>query len=271
MAFKLAKIVDSDGQDLSTLLGIGLAFAMIMAAILFSGSGAAYIDFPSALIVLGGTLAIVIACYSFDEFLSTFEAVGKTVLHNLPDLRDEVEKLLNLSDLARKNGILSLQNHPTLSAASPFLEKGLSHAMDGMEPARIESIMTQATASMAERHRKSVAILKKCAEVAPGMGLIGTLLGLVQMLKSLNDPSSIGPAMAVALLTTLYGAVLSFLVFTPLATKLERNSRREIMLNHIYIKGVLSIAALESPRTLEALLNTILPPSSKAYYTGSMI
>jgi len=119
---------------------------------------------------------------------------------------------------------------------------------------------------MAERHSRGVGILRRSAEVAPAMGLIGTLIGLVQMLGKLDDPSSIGPAMAVALLTTFYGAVLANMVFSPLAGKLERNSKSELVVNRLYIITAASIGRGENPRRLEMLLNTILPPSQRLHY-----
>jgi len=120
--------------------------------------------------------------------------------------------------------------------------------------------------AIADRHNKGADILRRAAEVAPAMGLIGTLVGLVQMLGNLDDPSAIGPAMAVALLTTFYGAVLGNMVFAPLASKLERKSDEEALLNEIYLLGITSIARQESPRRLEVLLNTILPPANRISY-----
>jgi len=130
----------------------------------------------------------------------------------------------------------------------------------------VESILHKEMMSTLQRHYKSANVLKKAAEFAPAMGLIGTLIGLVQMLGNLSDPASIGPAMAVALLTTFYGAVLANMVFAPLSTKLERNSTEEAMINNIYVMGAASIGRQENPRRLEMMLNSILPPAKRIQY-----
>jgi len=145
----------------------------------------------------------------------------------------------------------------------PFLGQALQLVVDGTPGDEIERILRRDIGAMAQRHLKSASILRKAAEVAPAMGLIGTLVGLVQMLGSLNDPGAIGPGMAVALLTTFYGAVLANMVFSPLASKLERNSEEELLLLNLYLTGAASIGRLENPRRLELLLNTLLPPAKR--------
>jgi chemotaxis protein MotA len=192
----------------------------------------------------------------------------KTVLYHAPDMQDEALKVIELADAARKNGVLSLQNYLDGREFNPYLVRAINLAIDGSDASDIERVMSQDIISMAERHRRGISIFRKSAEVAPGMGLIGTLIGLVQMLDKLEDPSSIGPAMAVALLTTLYGAILSFMFFSPLASKLERNSRDEAVIKNIYLQGAISIARVENPRNLQELLNTILPPAKRVQYFG---
>ena len=130
----------------------------------------------------------------------------------------------------------------------------------------VEAIMRRDMHSTVQRHAKSTNVLRKLGEFAPAMGLIGTLIGLVQMLGRLNDPSTIGPSMAVALLTTFYGAVLANIVFLPLAAKLERNSTEEALVNNVYLMGATSIGRQENPRRLEMLLNSLLPPSQRVQY-----
>jgi len=138
--------------------------------------------------------------------------------------------------------------------------------VDGSEPDEVERIMQSELQATTERQTRAVGMLRKAAEISPAMGLIGTLVGLVQMLGTLEDPSTIGPSMAVALLTTFYGAILSNLVFTPLASKLERNSAEDALMNEMYVMAAASIARQENPRRLEMLLNTILPPENKVVY-----
>ena len=161
---------------------------------------------------------------------------------------------------ARRHGILSLQRSLHRLEDHPFLFRSLRLAVDGLPAEQIEQVLSSEAQAMSSRHLRSAGVLRRAGEVAPAMGLIGTLIGLVQMLGNLEDPESIGPAMAVALLTTFYGAVLANMVFLPLASKLERNSGVEALVNQIFAMGVVSIARQENPRRLEILLNTVLPP-----------
>ncbi|MCW5732260.1 MAG: MotA/TolQ/ExbB proton channel family protein, partial [Alphaproteobacteria bacterium] len=144
-----------------------------------------------------------------------------------------------------------------------FQRKAMQLAIDGMAPEEMERILRQDAQAIVQRHAKSVSVLRKAAEVAPAMGLIGTLVGLVQMLGNLDDPSAIGPGMALALLTTFYGAVLANMVFAPLAAKLERNSEEEALMNQIFLLAAGSIGRQENPRILETMLNGILPPQAR--------
>lgn len=264
----MINIVQLSGKnaDYSTILGILIAIVMIVITISINGSPSSYIDIPSILIVVVGTLTLTAACYSISDVVKTFTISGKTVFYNLSSPKAEANNLMHIADSARKNSILSLQNLLASGTLNPFLEKGLQYAVDGIPVAHLEKIMIMEIEATAERHKKSILLLRKCAEISPGMGLIGTLLGLVQMLGGMNNPSTIGPAMAVALLTTLYGAILSFMIFTPLATKLERNSKMEILLYNLYLRGIVSIANSENPHMLEALFNTMLPPDERLIY-----
>ena len=150
----------------------------------------------------------------------------------------------------------------------PFLYKGFSMAVDGVSGDEIEAVLGQDLMATAQRHQRSADVLRRAAEYAPAMGLIGTLIGLVQMLGNLQDPTSIGPAMALALLTTFYGAVLANIVFSPLAAKLERNSAEEALVNHVYLLGAVSVSRQENPRHLEAMLNSVLPPAERIRFFG---
>ena len=144
-----------------------------------------------------------------------------------------------------------------------YLQKGIALAVDGATPEEIERVLANEIDIVDEHRIREAAVLRRAAEVAPAMGLIGTLVGLIQMLANLDDPSSIGPAMAVALLTTFYGAVMAYMVFAPIAAKLEKNADDENLELRIYLAGAASIARLERPRTLETYLNTMLPPSKR--------
>jgi chemotaxis protein MotA len=141
-------------------------------------------------------------------------------------------------------------------------------AVDGVGGDEIEAVLGQDLLAMAQRHQRSADVLRRASEYAPAMGLIGTLIGLVQMLGNLQDPTSIGPTMALALLTTFYGAVLANIVFSPLAAKLERNSAEEALVNHVYLLGAVSVSRQENPRHLEAMLNSVLPPAERIRFFG---
>ncbi len=173
---------------------------------------------------------------------------------------------MQIAELARRKGILSLQDTIDALRHEGFLYKGMSLIVDGTPGDEVEAIMRRDMHATLQRHQKSAGVLRKAAEFAPAMGLIGTLIGLVQMLGNLDDPSTIGPSMAVALLTTFYGAVLANVVFSPLASKLERNSAEEALVNNLYLMAAGSVGRQENPRRLEMLLNSVLPPAKRVRY-----
>lgn len=256
----------SGKKDFSTMLGIFTAFGLITAAIAVSGTGRSFIDLPSVLIVLGGTMAVTLASFSFAEFFRAPSIVVKNIFHKHYEAREVALTMLDLAESARKKGLLAMQEDVAKHKGNPFLTKGMGMVIDGVEPEEVERVLRQEIHSTGERHQQGAMVLRKMAEVSPAMGLIGTLIGLVQMLGNLEDPSKIGPAMAVALLTTMYGATLAYVFFSPLASKLERNSAEEMLVKTLFLRGVVSIGRKENPRRLEMLLNTILPPASRVQY-----
>ena len=174
--------------------------------------------------------------------------------------------VLRLAERARKDGIMSLKQVLPSLRDYPLLSNACQLVLDGAPPQDTESILERESSASLNRYLQAAAVLRRAGEVAPAMGLIGTLIGLVRMLGSLNDPAQIGPAMAVALLTTLYGAILAHLVFLPLAEKSERMAAEESLLNRVYTLGATSIGRQENPRRLEVLINAILPPAKKVAY-----
>lgn len=258
--------MESNQRDFSTGLGILLAFAVLLYAIATESTLAAYLDLPAFLIVIVGTLAITTACFTLSETVNAVGLAGRTLFDSASPAKNAARGVLELAEQSRKNGILALQNTVKDTRTPAFLRKALALVVDGLEVETVETILRQDIGASVERDARSASILRKAAETAPAMGLIGTLIGLVQMLGSLEDPSKIGPAMAVALLATLYGALMSYVVFSPLASKLERNSKNETLIHMLYSKGVLSIARKENPRRTEILLNTILPPGERIRY-----
>ncbi len=249
--------------DRTAMGGFAAAFVVLALAVALGGSAGSFIDLPSMLIVVGGTASAVVVCYSVDEVVAAARAVRLAV--SAPDIDPSAmaTRLIAIADYARHAGILSMQGLPHPIAGSNFLDKGLALVADGVGEAEVEAMMQQELFATIDDRRKSADVLRKAADVAPTMGLIGTLVGLVQMLRNLDRPSAIGPGMAVALLTTLYGAVLGHMIFAPLATKLERRSGVEALVHQMCILTVLSIGRQENPRRLETALNSVLPPSGR--------
>ena len=252
--------------DVATILGLTAGFGLIAVAIVLGGSPGSFLNLPSVFIVVGGTLAITTASFSLTDMARTFRVAVKTFVRVNRDPTRASYQVLQIAEIARKQGVLALQNLMGAVQAEPVLHKGLGMVVDGTPGEEVESILRRDLQATYQRHQKSINVLRRMAELAPAMGLIGTLIGLVQMLGNLNDPGTIGPSMAVALLTTFYGAVLSNMVFTPIANKLERNSADEAMVNQVYVLSTGSIGRQENPRRLEMLLNSILPPERRVKY-----
>lgn len=249
-------------MDLATVVGLLAGFGLVAAAVAMGGSVAAFWDMPSLLIVVGGTFAVTMTCFSLGEFFRTPRLLLQTLFFKMANPTQEARLMLEFAQKARAKGLVALQKDLHV-IDDAYLRQCLALAVDGIDVNAIENTMRNDTSSMLERHQQGISILRKAGDVAPAMGLIGTLIGLVQMLGNLSNPEAIGPAMAVALLTTFYGAVLANMVFIPLANKLERNSNAEYLLRRLYHVGVVSVAKQENPRQLEVMLNTILPPSQR--------
>ena len=254
--------------DGALILGLSAAFVLIGAAILSEGSILAFWNLPSVLIVLLGTIAVTVISFSIGEALAVIPLIGRTLFPPNRNAARAAERVLNLAEISRRQGILALDRVLPQLASEPFLQRAMAMAVDGSNPEQIGTVLNTEIEATTERLTRSANVLRRAAEVAPAMGLIGTLIGLIKMLANLNDPSSIGPAMAVALLTTFYGAVIAYMVFAPIAAKLDRNATDERLLQQLYTAGATSIARQENPRQLETLLNTVLPPSQRLDYYG---
>ncbi len=255
--------VKSRSLDGATILGLVGALVLISAAIVMGGSWGAFVDVPAMLIVLGGTSAVTMISFSLSDLRTTQSIIAKSLFNSTRDAGEAARNVISLAETARQSGTLTLQDHLAGLRNEPYLARGLTLVIDGTPGAEAERLMRKELHAIAERHAKGASVLRRASDVAPAMGLIGTLVGLVQMLGNLEDPAAIGPAMAVALLTTFYGAVLGNMVLAPLAGKLERKSDDEALVNEVYLLGVSSIGRQESPRRLETLVNTILPPSKR--------
>lgn len=253
-------------MDLATLLGLIAALALIGTAIVLNGSFRAFVDIPATLMVVLGTVAVTAISYTSEELREARPSFRQALFRTEIDPRVAARRVLTLADKARKRGMLSLQGDLYGLRGAPFLQRSLGMLVDGLQVDEIERNMTLEAHALAQGRHRAAAILRRAAEVSPAMGLIGTLVGLVQMLGNLDSPERIGPAMSVALLTTLYGALLANVVFLPLASKLERNATVEQLVSQIYTMGVASMGRQENPRRLEMLLNTVLPAGQQIRY-----
>lgn len=249
-------------MDPATLVGIVVAFALVIAAVSMGGGLSWFLDGPSAIIVLGGTLGAVLINYRMSDMLSVLNVAKNVFMEKEHRPEEFIPVMVELSRQARREGILSLQNRPEIMK-DPFLAKATDMMLDGYDPAVIANILETELAYIGERHRLGAEIFTSMGNFAPAMGMTGTLIGLIQMLMKLNDPSSIGPSMSIALVTTFYGVLLAYLVFLPIAGKLRTRSAEEMLVKQLIIKGVLSIHAGENPRILEQKLHSFIAPKKR--------
>ena len=247
-------------MDLATLLGILGAFGVVTAAILLGGSVLVFVNAPSLFIVLGGTLMVVLIKFNLSQFLGAMKVAKNAFMSKLPTPEALIPVIVEMSTVARKEGVLALEN---IEVENPFLESGVRMLIDGSPVEDMRKHLTKDLEEMNERHKWGAQVFTAGGDVAPAMGMIGTLIGLVQMLSAMDDPKSIGPAMAVALLTTLYGAILANMVFLPIADKLALRRSEEVKLNSICLDGVLAIQEGQHPRTTEALLKLYINPKRR--------
>ncbi len=246
-------------MDLSTLLGMGAAFGLMLMAILQGGPLSIFINVPSMMIVFGGTAGNAFVHYPFSEVFDAINVAKKTLLYKEQSTSDLIEQLMEFANKARKEGILALQGSMN-SINDPFLLKALQMAVDGQEPETLKKMLQTEVEYIEMRHEKGAEIFTSLAAYAPAMGMVGTLIGLVQMLQTMDDPAKIGPAMAVALLTTFYGAVIANVVCTPMAGKLRLRSQSEMLIKTLIIEGMQSILSGENPRIMEQKLHAFIPP-----------
>ncbi len=251
---------------MTTLLGLIAGFALVAVAMTMGGSPLAFIDFPSIMIVFGGTAAITAVSFSLNELRDAPRALRHMLTQPRIDPSYAAEIMLRLADRARKDGVLNLEQVSKSMSSDPFLHRAIRLVEDGTSIDDMEKILKTETFAISTMQMNSINILRRAGDVAPAMGLIGTLIGLVQMLGSLDDPSTIGPAMAIALLTTFYGALLAHMVLLPVASRAERTAKEEALLNSVYTIGAASIGRRDNPRHLETLVNTVLPPAKRVQY-----
>ncbi len=245
-------------MDIATLIGLISGVALMLWAIMGKSDIGAFIDYGSVAIVIGGAVSAALISFPLRNIMAIARIVKNCFFSKTRDTGSLITEMVKFAEVARRDGILALEN-VTADIDDPFIVSGIQMAVDGTDPDLIEAIMVSDLESVEARHSEGKALFDNIGKFAPAFGMIGTLIGLVIMLQNMADPSKIGPAMAVALLTTLYGALLANLFALPMAEKLGRRSREEVLLKMIVIKGVMAIQSGDNPRIVEQKLKTFLP------------
>lgn len=250
-------------MDLGTILGLGVGAAMIVMSILTSGGNILmYVNIPSALMVLGGSFSAMLVANPMSRMLGIMNYL-KLVL-NMPNYEEEriISSLVNFSEKARREGLLALEDDLE-EVEDDFMRKGIQLVVDGTDPEIIKSVLYNELNQLQERHDTGIKIFDDWGKIAPAFGMIGTLAGLIAMLANIEDQSSIGSGMSLALITTMYGAIFANLALIPMKSKLEDRDKMETLVREIIIEGILSIQSGDNPRILEQKLTSFLPPARR--------
>jgi chemotaxis protein MotA len=247
-------------MDIASLVGFVLAVVAIMGSIMVGGPISIFVDYASIAVVGGGVIATTFIKWPIESVVTVVSVFLKCIFFTPADPKETIEKVQELAETARRESVFALEKVPIEDA---YLKKAVMLAADNRPPEVIASILKLEIDAMEERHNTGIEIMKGIGADGPAMGMIGTLIGLVQMLQNLSDPAAIGPAMAVALLTTFYGAVLANVGALPVANKLVARSGMESTKMNIVIAGVLGIVAGENPRVIREKLDSFLPPSQR--------
>lgn len=248
-------------MDIATLVGLLGAFGIVIYAMLSGGSLDMFVNVPSLLIVLVGSMFVVLMKFTLAQFLGAVKVAVKAFSFSLTPPEELITEVVELADEARKGGLLALEGK---EVSNPFLENGIQLLVDGHDADVVKTLLWKDLKQTVERHEGGAKIFSAMGEVAPAMGMIGTLVGLVAMLSNMDDPKSIGPAMAVALLTTLYGAMFANMIAIPVADKLELRRAEEGRVKSMVIDALLAIQAGQNPRIIDSMLKAYLPEGQRA-------
>jgi chemotaxis protein MotA len=253
-------------MDIATLVGILMGAGMFVFGVVSSDSIAAlytsFLDIPSVIITIGGSLSGTLACFKLPAFLNGLKSISLPFQEKSTDPAEIIKSIIDLSNVGRKEGLLALEEAAN-GIEDEFLKKGIMLIVDGTDPELVRGILETDLMCLEDRHKGVIGFWEKWAELGPAWGMIGTLVGLVNMLKKLDDASAIGPQMAVALITTLYGSLVANWLCNPIASKLKVNNDLEVVNKQIAIEGLLSIQAGENPRVIEEKLKSFLAPSAR--------
>jgi len=247
--------------DIASLLGLVLGMVMVVFGIISNGASIpGYIDRASVIITIGGSIAGVLGSHKLKDFIGGFKSIALAFKEEAMDAGAVISNIINLANVARKEGLLALEE-ASGEIDDPFLKKGIMLVVDGTDAELVRGILETELTCLEERHKKVIGFWEKWAELGPAWGMIGTLIGLVNMLNNMEDAAAIGPAMAVALLTTLYGSLIANWLCTPIASKMKVNNDLEVIVKEVMVEGLLSIQAGENPRVIEEKLKSFLSPA----------
>ena len=249
-------------MDIATIIGIILGFFVIVSAIVVGGGWQSFLHLPSLAITIGGMLCATLIHFSLPQFLGIFSVVKKTIVTKIPSASELVQNMVNFAAINRRDGALALEQEiPKVSDL--FFVKGLQMLVDGNDPEAIRDFMTLEIENLQDRHNNGKKILEFMGASAPAFGMIGTLIGLVQMLKNMSSPDQIGAGMAVALLTTFYGAFAANLIFIPLAGKLGIYSKAEATAREMIVEGICSMAQGDNPTAIREKMQAFISQSRR--------
>lgn len=247
-------------MDLATVIGMLGAIGFIVMSMIMGGDMGMFINVPSILIVFVGSLFVVMSQYAMGQFFSVGKVAGKAFMFKIDSPEALIEKIVEMADAARKGGFLALEE---AEIDNEFMQKGVDMLVDGHDVDVVRETLAKDISKTTERHEMGASIFKNLGDVAPAMGMIGTLIGLVAMLSNMDDPKAIGPAMAVALLTTLYGAFLANVICIPIAIKLGNRAEEEKLNQSLILDGIVGIADGQNPRVIEGILKNYLAASKR--------
>lgn len=254
--------------DYMTVAGIVAGIGLMAGSLLMGGNPKLFWNVPSLMVTVGGSFAAVLINFSFQDVKNVFGTVKQAFTTDLMDPEELIELFGELARKARREGLLALEDDAD-RLDDPFFKKGIQMMVDAMEPETIRQILETDMAYMARRHEIGQSIFKAWGNLAPAFGMIGTLMGLVQMLAKLDSPEALGPSMALALITTFYGAIMAYMIFIPLAGKLGLRSEQEMMLHQMMLEGIITIQSGVNPRILEERLRSFLPNRSNSRSLGA--
>lgn len=250
-------------MDIATIIGLMLGIGLVLSAIAMGGGGVMpFVNIPSLMITVGGSIAALLINFPFRAVLGVVGIVKHCFLTKLPSTKETIDQFGELGATARRDGLLAMENS-LADISDQFMVRGLEMVIGGTPKEDIQAVLETEIAYLEERHQMGKKILDAMAAAAPAFGMIGTLIGLVQMLRTLDDPSQIGGGMATALLTTLYGAVVANMFCIPLAGKLEQRSKEELLIREIMMMGILSLVEGQAPRVIQERLMAFISPRDR--------